>query len=130
MFVNGEKVFYKRKNFKGWKGPAMVIGQEGKIVLVRHGTAYYRCHLWHLMKVLPAAKKDDYFQKGNHNDKKGHKKRKSVSFRLPNEASDGDEDNNLDNETVHTDDLTVNDGSDSQNSDQDDHDNDTDGRDS
>ena len=56
VFMNGEKVFYKRKNFKGWKGPAMVIGQEGKIVLIRHGTAYYRCHPCHLMKVVTALK--------------------------------------------------------------------------
>ena len=50
-FENGEKVFYKRKSYKGWKGPATVIGEEGKIVLVRHGSAYYRCHPCHLMKV-------------------------------------------------------------------------------
>ena len=29
-----------------------MIGEEGKIVLVRHGTAYYRCHPCHLMKVM------------------------------------------------------------------------------
>ena len=51
-FENGEKVLYKRRNYKGWKGPATVIGEEGKIVLIRHGNAYYRCHPCHLMKVL------------------------------------------------------------------------------
>ena len=51
-YENGEKVFYKRVGFKGWRGPATVIGEEGKIVLVRHGTAYYRCHPCHLMKVM------------------------------------------------------------------------------
>ena len=53
-YHNGEKVFYKRQNTKGWRGPAKVIGQEGKIVLVRHGTAYYRCHPCHLMKAIAA----------------------------------------------------------------------------
>ena len=51
-FENGEKVFYRRKEAKGWKGPATVIGMEGKIVLLRHGSSYYRCHPCHLMKVL------------------------------------------------------------------------------
>ena len=51
-YEKGEKVFYKRKGYKGWKGPATVIGEEGKIVLIRHGSAYYRCHPCHLMKVL------------------------------------------------------------------------------
>ena len=51
-YENGEKVFYKRVGYKGWRGPATVIGEEGKIVLIRHGTAYYRCHPCHLMKVM------------------------------------------------------------------------------
>ena len=51
-YENGEKVFYKHVGFKGWRGPVTVIGEEGKIVLVRHGTAYYRCHPCHLMKVM------------------------------------------------------------------------------
>ena len=44
---------------KGWKGPAKVIGQEGKIVLIRHGTAYYRCHPCQLMKADPESKKKE-----------------------------------------------------------------------
>ena len=51
-YMNGEKVFYKRVGHKGWRGPATVIGEEGKIVLIRHGTAYYRAHPCHLMKVM------------------------------------------------------------------------------
>ena len=51
VFQNGEKVFYRRKGFKGWKGPARVLGQEGKTVLLRHGTSYYRCDPCQLMKV-------------------------------------------------------------------------------
>ena len=58
-FENGEKVFYKRKGYKGWKGPATVIGEEGKIVLIRHGSAYYRCHPCHLMKVLKREGQDN-----------------------------------------------------------------------
>ena len=49
-FENGEQVYYRRGNQKEWKGPAKVIGQEGQIVLVRHGVAYYRCHPCQLLK--------------------------------------------------------------------------------
>ena len=51
-YENSEKVFYERVGFKEWRGSSTVIGGEEKIVLVRHGTAYYRCHPCHLMKVM------------------------------------------------------------------------------
>ena len=51
-FQIGEKVFYKRQNVKGWRGPGVVTGTDDKIILVRHGSAYYRCHPSHLMKVI------------------------------------------------------------------------------
>ena len=56
QYENGEKVFYRRKNFKGWKGPGTVIGLEGKIVLVRHGSTYYRVHPCQLMKAKGGTK--------------------------------------------------------------------------
>merc|ERR1711867_266826 len=46
------RVYYLRKNFKGWKGPAVVLGQDGQFVLVRHGGAYFRVHPCQLMKVI------------------------------------------------------------------------------
>ena len=51
-YVNGDRVYYLRKNFKGWKGPAVVLGQDGQFVLVRHGGAYFRVHPCQLMKVV------------------------------------------------------------------------------
>ena len=45
-------MFFNRNGYKGWKGPATVIGDKGKIILIQHGSAYYRCHPCHLMKVL------------------------------------------------------------------------------
>ena len=50
-YVNGDKVYYRRKDFKGWKDPAVVLGQDGQFVLVRHGGAFYRVHPCQLMKV-------------------------------------------------------------------------------
>ena len=44
------KSFIEGKNFKGWKGPGVVLGQDGQFVLIRHGGAYYRVHPCQLMK--------------------------------------------------------------------------------
>ena len=47
-FNNGEKVFYWKesqvKSSRGWKGPAIIIGSEGKVIVVRHGSFIHRCH--------------------------------------------------------------------------------------
>ena len=50
-YVSGDKVYYKRKNYKAWKGPATVLGQDGQIILVRHGGVFYRIHPCQLLKV-------------------------------------------------------------------------------
>ena len=41
-YQNGESVYYRRKNFKGWKGPGVVLGKDGQTVLIKHGSTY--CH--------------------------------------------------------------------------------------
>ena len=50
-FVTGDSVYYRRQNCKGWCDLAKVLGKEGQCVLIRHGEAFYRMHLCHLMKV-------------------------------------------------------------------------------
>ena len=50
-YEKGDKVYYRRKNYKGWKGPAVVLGQDGQLVLVRHGGAFYRVHPCHMQKI-------------------------------------------------------------------------------
>ena len=40
----GDQVYFKRKNLKRWCGPAVVIGQDGKIVIVRQGGFTLRVH--------------------------------------------------------------------------------------
>ena len=43
-FVTGDKVYYKRMDSKEWKGPGVIIGKDGKQVLVKHGGIYVRVH--------------------------------------------------------------------------------------
>ena len=43
--------YYWRKDFKGWKGPALALGLDGQFVLIRHGGAYHRVHSCQLMKI-------------------------------------------------------------------------------
>ena len=50
-YCNGDNVYYRRKNSKGWKGPGVVLGLDGQYVFVRHGGAYYRVHPCQLLKM-------------------------------------------------------------------------------
>ena len=36
-FMIGDVVFYKRPNIERWKGPAKIVGKEGKTLILRHG---------------------------------------------------------------------------------------------
>ena len=40
----GDQVYFKRKDQKRWQGPASVLGQDGKVVVVRHGGFILRVH--------------------------------------------------------------------------------------
>ena len=46
----GDKVYYKRPDNEEWKGPGRIIGQDGKIVFVRHGGVVVRVHVCWLQK--------------------------------------------------------------------------------
>ena len=52
-FESGEKVFYRRKE-GGWRGPGTVVGTDGKVILIRHGGSFYKCHPCHLLKAQRA----------------------------------------------------------------------------
>ena len=48
-FVTGDKVFYKRKDSRRWKGPGKVIGYESSNILIKHGSQYVRVHISRVM---------------------------------------------------------------------------------
>ena len=99
IFNIGEKVFYKRRNLKGWRGPAVATGLDDKIILVRHGSAYYRCHPCHLMKVKESCKEKVNVQNTVcRKDKDAHKRvsRKKRDFNI-----EDDEVEESENELMH-----------------------------
>ena len=55
---NGDEVFYKRNNSDRWHGPGIVVGRDGKQVLVRHGGTLHRVHTCRLSR-RPAGDADE-----------------------------------------------------------------------
>ena len=50
-FVNGDHVYFKRIDSSEWKGPGIVIGQDGAVIFVRHGGTYVRVHQSRIQKI-------------------------------------------------------------------------------
>ena len=102
QYENGDKVFYRREKLQGWRGPAMVFGQEGKVVLIRHGSSYHRCHPCNLMKVHRTFGTANVCSSTKtHQKNQGHlcKKREEVIA----ESSDSDSDVEIQSEEEHSD---------------------------
>ena len=53
----GDEVFYKRNESNEWKGPAKVIGRDGKQLIVKQGTIMCRVHVCRLTKCSPDKRK-------------------------------------------------------------------------
>jgi len=53
-FETGDCVFYKRNASDEWRGPARVIGRDGKQIVVRHGGAVVRVHACRLQQDVPS----------------------------------------------------------------------------
>ena len=45
-----DKVFYKRKQFKGWREPVTIFQKDGQYMLVKQGSVYCRVRSCYLMK--------------------------------------------------------------------------------
>jgi hypothetical protein len=86
VYENGDKVFYRRKNYKGWKGPGTVIGRDGQTVLIKHGSTYCRVHPCQMMK------------------KKASTMMASVPEKVPHHGPEGKDDSQLKDISVDDDD--------------------------
>ena len=51
VYGNGDKVYFKREEQKEWKGPATVIGQDGKTVVLKYGSNVVRAHETHVQEI-------------------------------------------------------------------------------
>ena len=51
IYNHGDNVFYKLPDQGRWQGPAAVIGRDGKVGLIRHGSIYRRVHPCRLQHV-------------------------------------------------------------------------------
>ena len=94
-FSPGEKVYYKRRADKGWKGPAKVLGKETNFVLIRHGASYYRCHPCQLMKISSHEATD----KVTTQDKVPVVRKASVQKAVLDDDSSSDDDSSPDDDT-------------------------------
>ena len=48
---SGDEVYYKRNDSAQWHGPGIVIGRDGKQVIVKHDGMFYRVHACRLTRV-------------------------------------------------------------------------------
>lgn len=44
QYVNGDTVYFKRKDDHEWHGPGKVIGQDGRMILIRNQSTWVRVH--------------------------------------------------------------------------------------
>ena len=63
--LTGDIVYYKRKNNSQWHGPGTVIRQDGKQILVKHGSVYVRVHA---CRITNAIDNDDNYGRNNIGD--------------------------------------------------------------
>ncbi|KAM9471315.1 uncharacterized protein ACWYII_007190 [Salvelinus alpinus] len=71
-YETGNKVYYKRVDCQEWKGPGVVIGQDGVVIFVRHEGMIVRVHHSRLRKVNDQQDRGAVAenQSPNENDKK------------------------------------------------------------
>ena len=43
MAKNSDKVYYKKMGKEKWRGPGVVIGWDGKIIVIKHGETAEKC---------------------------------------------------------------------------------------
>ena len=51
IYNHCDNIFHKLPDQRRWQGPAAVIGRDGKVVLIRHGSIYRRVHSCRLQHV-------------------------------------------------------------------------------
>ena len=57
MYVNGDKVYYIHRDDTKWRAPAIVLGQDGQQILLKHGGFYFHTHHCRVQHVNPISDK-------------------------------------------------------------------------
>ncbi len=105
MYVTGDKVYYKRADCLEWKGPGVVIGQDGAVVFVRHGGTLVRVHQSRLCKTNTQDQESQDKQNEQDNSQKVIEKGS-----LNNVADDSDSEENTDSDQENVSDRELNTG--------------------
>ncbi|KAL1281668.1 hypothetical protein QQF64_000471 [Cirrhinus molitorella] len=94
--VTGDKVYYKHVDSAQWKGPGVVIGQDGAVIFVRHGGSYVRVHHSRLRKT------DDNHTVQEEGEKQGQNSvdNKTVQAPEPSQISDDSDTDIVENSPV------------------------------
>ena len=58
VLQSGAHVYFKRDEQKEWKGPATVIGQDGKTVILKYGSNIVRAHETHIQELPYSFQRD------------------------------------------------------------------------
>ncbi len=105
MYVTGDKVYYKRADCPEWKGPGVVIGQDGAVVFVRHGGTLVRVHQSRLCKTNTQDQESQDKQNEQDNSQKVIEKGS-----INNVADDSDSEKNTDSDQENISDRELNKG--------------------
>ena len=71
-------MFYKRENTEQWHDPGTVIGQDGKQILVKHGSTYVRVHTCRITCAINSDQNEIhrtthiYWKNSGNNESKSH----------------------------------------------------------
>ena len=76
QFQTDDRVYFKEKDKMQWSGPAVVIGQQGKIIFLKYGNMIRRVHLSRVIRVGNEYKKDKSIEPDKFEDSKEETKEK------------------------------------------------------
>ena len=71
-YFTGDKIYYKRAAEARWRGPAVVLGQDGQQVLVKHGGIYVRVHPCRLSLIRSASRYSQQSEDSSCMPEEGH----------------------------------------------------------
>ena len=89
----GDKVYYKREKEKRWRGPAIVIGKDGKTVIVKHGGSLREVARIHITRIKKeGGVEEEEVKEGEENDRgEGEEEEDEVVRSVREESEDEDE---------------------------------------